>query len=61
MKALTFHFELLIRNPKNLLTGYTLSCKDDHSFWMEKENGEGAEFRTSQLFEVLDKFYKDNF
>lgn len=54
-------FELTIRNPNNLTEMYVISARDDLSIWLEKGDGEGGEFKTAKLFEVIDKFYKDNF
>ncbi len=41
---------------------YTISNSGDQAkVWIEAESGEGGEFDAQKFFEVVDKFYKDNF
>lgn len=54
-------FEFKIRNPENVYQSIEISVKDNKTFWMNRQDGEGAEFDISDLWLALDKLYNDKF
>lgn len=40
---------------------FTMYRFDEESLWIEKDDGEGGQFKESALAEVINKFYKENF
>lgn len=64
MKNKTFlkhmEFNFTICNPKNSKKHYVIALINNVP-WIEKEDGEGTSFDEAKLFEVIDKFYNDNF
>lgn len=54
-------FEFKIRNPDNMHQSIDISVKDNKTFWMQRQDGEGAEFNIKDLWTALDNLYNDNF
>jgi len=54
-------YEIIIRNPKDSNQVYAISPKNNTSIWISDTTGEGAEFKSQMFFDMIDKFYKDNF
>lgn len=55
-------FEFIIYNPSNPEERYVFTpFPTGNAVWIGKGDGESGEFQMSQLFELMDKFYKDNF
>jgi len=52
-------FILLLRHPDG--REYSIEEKDDTSIWISDNTGEGGEFKSKDFFEIVDKFYKENF
>ena len=49
-----------LQNPKDLTKSYSIEYKD-HSIWIYQEGGEGGEFNLQAFYDVVNKFYEDNF
>ena len=54
-------FSLTVFNSSNPNNKYVISYKDEKSIWISDGTGEGGEFSSKMFFDVVDKFYKDNF
>ena len=47
--------------PKVKIGIYTICRQDERSVWIEKDDGEGAQFSDDSFFKAIDEFYKENF
>lgn len=51
----------VIPNPCDPNKKYEIEYKDEKSIWISDGTGEGGEFSNEKFFEMIDKFYKENF
>lgn len=54
-------FKLDIRDPKNITERIIIENRDKTTVWISRGDGEYGEFSIQGLYDVLNKFYNDNF